>query len=147
MRSETTLIGVVTDTTYTIIGGIPFPSYTQRAITTTQQLENQPEFFGNVSLGYDIGGFSGRISVFHQSEYNLSFSPTGRSDRIIDGYTRLDVALRYKMLNFLSFILNVSNLTNIADEDLIDNKPNGYTLLNTSEQYGLTMDFGVRVDF
>jgi TonB-dependent receptor len=146
VRSETTLIGVTTDTTYTIIGGIPFPTYTQRAITTTQQLENQPEFFGNISLGYDIGGFSGRIAVFHQSQYNLSFTPTGSGDRIIGAYTRLDLALKYKMLGFLSFILNVSNLTNITEDDLIDNRVNGYQLLNTSERYGLTLDFGVRVD-
>jgi len=29
-----------------------------------QKLEGQPEFFGNASLGYDIGGFSVRILSF-----------------------------------------------------------------------------------
>ena len=72
VRSETSLIGAKTDTTFTIIGGIPFPSYTDHAIEYKQQLEEQPEFFGNIALGYDIAGFSGRISVFHQSEYNLT---------------------------------------------------------------------------
>jgi len=148
IRSETTIIGVTTDTTYITVPGIPFPvpQYTERTITTKQDLENQPRFFGNVSLGYDIGGFSGRIAVFHQSEYFRSFSPSGRSDRIVGAYTRLDLAFTYKAWNFLTFLLNVSNLTNIEEEDLIDNKPNGYTLLNTRERYGLTMDFGVRID-
>jgi len=147
IRTETTIIGSTTDTTYVIIGGIPFPEYHVRPITMKQALENQPKFFGNVSLGYDIGGFSGRIAVFHQSEYFSSFSPSGRSDRIIGAFTRLDLALKYKLWNFLTFLLNVSNLTNIDEDDLIDNSVNGYTILNTRERYGITMDFGIRADF
>jgi TonB-dependent receptor len=148
IRSETTIIGVTTDTTYVTVPGfpVPIPEYSERPITMKQELENQPKFFGNLSLGYDIGGFSGRIGVFHQSDYFSSFSPTGRSDRIIGAYTRLDLALKYQAWEFLTFLLNVSNLTNIDEDDLIDNKPNGYTLLNTRERYGITMDFGVRVD-
>ena len=146
VRSETWLIGSTTDTTFTIIGGIPFPSYQERAIEYKQQLEQQPKFFGNISLGYDIGGFSGRISLFHQSEYYSSFSPTGRSDRIIQGYNRLDLTLKQKILEYLSVQLSINNLTNLKDDNLLYNRVNGYKILRTSQQYGLTADLGVRVD-
>ena len=53
VRSETQLIGSTTDTTYDYIPPFPFPfpEYKERAIKYKQQLENQPEFFGNISLG------------------------------------------------------------------------------------------------
>ena len=110
VRSETHLIGSTTDTTYNIIGGIPFPEYHTRAIVYTQQLENQPKFFGNISLGYDIGGFSGRISLFHQSDYYSSFSPTGRGDVIIVGYDRVDLAIKQKITNYLTIMLDINKI-------------------------------------
>lgn len=146
VRSETQLIGSTTDTTYTIIGGIPFPEYKERAIKYKQQLENQPEFFGNISLGYDIGGFSGRLSLFHQSEYFSSFSPNGRNDVLIAGYNRVDLALKQKITDYLTVLLNINNLTNLKDVNQIDNRVNQYILPNTSQQYGLTGEFGVIIE-
>ncbi len=148
VRSETWLIGARTDTIQYYLPGFPLPlyRYEQHPIEVKQQLENQPKFFGNISLGYDIGGFSGRISLFHQSEYNRSFSPTGRGDQIVNGYTRLDIALKQKVTDFLSLMLNVSNLTNIKEENSIYNRVNGYKILNTSERYGMTADLGVKID-
>ncbi len=148
VKSETHLIGSRTDTTYVTTPGVPFPRpvYTEHAIEYKQQLENQPELFGNISLGYDVGGFSGRISLFHQSEYTLSFSPTGRGDRIIGAYTRLDLALKQQVTDYLSVHLNINNLTNLKEENFLDNRVNGYKILRSSELYGLTADLGVRID-
>ncbi|KAB2852284.1 MAG: TonB-dependent receptor, partial [Ignavibacterium sp.] len=148
VRSETHLIGSTTDTVYTTIPGFPFPipSYKERAIEYKQQLEDQPELFGNISLGYDIGGFSGRLSLFYQSEYNDSFSPSGRSDRVIGAYTRVDLALKQKITDYLSVHLNVNNLTNLKEENLLNNRVNEYKILRNSELYGLTADLGVRFD-
>jgi len=146
VRSETYLIGSRTDTIKYFLPqfpGIPFYEYKSRPIQIKQQLEQQPKFFGNISLGYDIDGFSGRISVFHQSEYNLSFTPDGRGDQIVNSFTRLDLALKQKVTENISFLLNVSNLTNIKESNSIYNRVNGYKILNTSEQYGITADFGV----
>lgn len=151
VKSETTLIGVVTDTTYTQVEILPGvfiqnPEYSQRPVEVTQQLEEQPELYGNVGLGYDDGTFSARLSLFHQSEYNLSFSPTGRSDRIQGSFTKLDFIMKYKFTDYLSMHLNVNNLTNATEEDFLDDKINNYRLLRRSERYGLTANLGVRVD-
>ena len=147
VRSETHLIGSTTDTTYTIIAGFPpLPVYSERAIEYKQPLENQPKFFGNISLGYDIGGFSGRISLFHQSEYFSSFSPQGLGDVIVAGYDRVDLALKQKITDYLTIMLDINNLTNLKDENKIDDRVNQYTIPNTSQRYGLTGDLGVRID-
>jgi outer membrane receptor protein involved in Fe transport len=108
-------------------------------------LENQPEFYGNISLGYDIGGFSGRISLFHQSEYNLSFTPSGRGDLIVDPFTRLDLALKQQVTDYLSVMLNISNLTNVKEGNSINNRVNGYKISNINERYGMTVDLGVKL--
>lgn len=151
VRSETWLIGSKVDTTYVekeIMPGvnIKVPQYSEHAIEVKQQLENQPEFFGNIALGYDIGSISARISLFHQSEYNLSFTPSGRGDIVINPFTRLDFALKYQFNENIAVLLNVNNLTNIKEENLIYNRVNNYKILNTSERYGLTADLGVKID-
>jgi TonB-dependent receptor len=148
VKSETWLIGARTDTTYVQVLPPPFPKtpkYTEVPIQTKQQLENQPRFYGNIALGYDLGGFSGRISVFHQSEYNRSFTPSGRGDQITKSYTRVDLALKQELFGYLSVILNVNNLTNIREDRLIYNRVNGYKILNISELYGMTADLGVKI--
>lgn len=148
VRSETWLIAAKTDTIKYTLPGFPFPfyKYEDRPVQIKQQLENQPKFFGNISLGYDIGGFSARISLFHQSEYNLSFTPSGRGDQIVNAFNRLDLALKQQVTDYLSVLLNISNLTNTKEENSIYNRVNGYKILNTSERYGLTADLGVKLD-
>ncbi len=151
VKSETTLIGVVTDTTYTEVEILPGviilnPEYSQRPVETKQRLEEQPELFGNVSLGYDDGAFSVRLSFFHQTEYNMSFSPDGRSDRINGSFTKLDMIMKYQFTDNISVQLNANNLTNLEEEDFLDDKVNGYKIPRNSSRYGLTADLGIRID-
>ena len=148
VRSETHLIATTIDTTFVTIPGFPFPvpQYSDRVIDRKQQLEEQPDFYANISLGYDLEGFSGRISLFHQSEYNLRFTASGRSDQIVNPFTRLDLALKYKFTDYLSLLFSVNNLTNIKEGNSINNRVNGYTILDTEERYGLTADLGVKLE-
>jgi TonB-dependent receptor len=110
-----------------------------------QKLQGQPEFFGNVALGYDIGGFSGRVSLFYQSEYNSSFSATGRGDGITAEFTKIDIALKQELFDFLAVMLNLNNITNVKEETITANRITGWQLLNTSQTYGFTADLGVRI--
>lgn len=148
VQSETTLIGSAIDTVY-----VPDPilgeraEYQIRATNYTQDMEDQPELFGNVSLGYDIGGFSGRVSLFHQSEYYRTYSPSGRNDRIEGSYTKLDVAVKYKINENIMIVGNVNNLTNITEKNLRHNRVADYKSLRSSERYGITFDVGVQIEF
>jgi TonB-dependent receptor len=152
VRSESIIFGSETVTVIDTTGPIPLPRSRNVLVERTQKLEGMPEFFGNIALGYDIGRFSGRVSVFHQGEHNISYSANGETDLITNAFTRVDLALKQGITNNLAFFLNISNLTNIEDGSAIDNVDveDGQfhrRLFNQSEQYGLTADFGITLTF
>ncbi|MDP2887291.1 MAG: TonB-dependent receptor [Ignavibacteria bacterium] len=126
-------------------------TYTTRAENVLcekkQKLEDQPEFFGNASLGYDIGGFSFRVSVFYQGSFNSSFSSNQRSDGVRDSYTKWDIALKQQITDNISVLLNLNNITNSQEGSSMANRLTGWILQNSSNKYGMTADIGVRVHF
>ena len=111
-----------------------------------QKLQDQPEFFGNVSLGYDIDGFSFRIAAFYQGKYNTSFSSDGRSDGEQDAFTRLDISLKQNITDNISVLLNLNNITNAKEASLYNNRILGIEEPNTDHRFGMTADVGVRVN-
>ncbi|MDZ7336031.1 MAG: TonB-dependent receptor [candidate division KSB1 bacterium] len=147
VRSEAVLYGSRTITYIDSSGLFPLIKSKNILIERKQKLEGMPEFFGNIALGYDIGNFSGRISLFHQGEHNVSYSASGLSDEVTNAFTRVDVALRQKITNSITLVLNLSNLTNVEDGSSIYNRVYDRRLFNESEKYGMTADFGVIVQF
>lgn len=113
--------------------------------TVKRQSEGQPKFYGNVALGYDIGGFSARISVFYQDKYVEQYSERGNADVIVDSFTKWDLALKQAITDYLSFYLNVNNLTNIKETKSRVNNIRLWNLPRNAEFYGTSVDFGVRV--
>jgi TonB-dependent receptor len=146
LRSETHLLRSQVVKGYKVVPPFPFPIETSWNILvdSKEKLEAQPELFGNLALGYDIGGFSARISVFYQGEYNTVLSGDGRSDQVQQSYVRWDFAARQKITDFLSVMLSVNNLTNVEEGDYIDNRIQNWNLADTSEKYGLTAEVGLR---
>jgi outer membrane receptor protein involved in Fe transport len=145
VRSETVTWASRTDSVlYDPPGPLP-PTYRKFNVLVErkQKLEGMPEFFGNVSLGYDFGRFSGRVSVFHQGEHNVSYSAGGFSDEVTMAFTRVDVVIKQGLTNNLFLTFNVSNLTNLEDGSFIRSTVYNRTHFNQSEKYGLTADFGV----
>jgi hypothetical protein len=57
------------------------------------------------------GGFSGRVSLFHKGEHNVSFSAVWFSDQVTKPFTRIDIALKQKVTDYLSLFVNVNNVT------------------------------------
>lgn len=142
VRSETTIYGSRTISYIDSSGIIPLRKSRNILIERTQKLEGMPEFFGNISLGYDYEGFSARFSLFHKGSHNVSFSASGSADQITKPYTRLDIALKQKVTDFLSVFANINNVTNVEDGNELTRRQYGYTLFDRSEKYGLTVDFG-----
>lgn len=149
VRSEAFIWGSKIDSVYYDPPG-PIPGTWKKfnvLVEKKQKLERMPEFFGNISLGYDIGRFSGRLSIFHQGEYNVSYSASGLSDQITNAFTRIDLALKQGITDYLALVLNISNLTNVEDGSSIYNRVYDRRLFNESEKYGLTADFGIIAQF
>lgn len=135
----------LTDTVLT--PGLPFP-----VVKTTTTLMNHlepilgsPQLFGNVIVGYDIGGFSARLSFFAQANYNSSYSIDQRSNGIQDSFERYDLALKQKITKNISIGLDLNNLTNAAEGSSMLNVINGWTLPTYSVEYGRTADLWLRV--
>lgn len=146
VRSETVIYASRTITYIDSSGPFPLPRSTNILIKEKQKLEGMPEFFGNVSLGYDIAGFSARISMFHKGKHNVSFSAAGFNDQITNAFTRFDLALKQRITDYLSVYLNLNNITNIEDGTSLRSRQFDYTLFDQSEKYGLTMDLGITLE-
>ncbi|MGA7160207.1 MAG: TonB-dependent receptor [Bacteroidota bacterium] len=148
-RSETYIIGSETIATSetTIVRNKPVVSsvFHHDAIDLKRESEGQPNFYGNVALGYDIGGFSGRVSVFFQDQYIQSYSQDGQADVYVDPFTKWDLALKQKLNETFSLILNVDNFTNRQETTSFKDNVTPWQIPRTAELYGTTVDFGVRV--
>ena len=145
VRSETYVFGAKIDSVYYDPSGPAPPTW--RYFNTLDErktkLEGQPEFFGNIALGYDIGGFSGRISVFHQAEYNDALRATRQSYTITKAFTRVDLTLKQRITRNFSIFLNANNLTNVEEGNYNYDGLNNIRRFNQSEKYGTTIDFGI----
>lgn len=127
-------------------GQFPLTKSKNILIETEQKLEGMPEFLGNIALGYDIGGFSTRISVFHKGSHNASFSAGGQNDRVTADFTRVDVTVRQRITDYLVVFMNLNNVTNVGDATSIADRKYGISLFDQSEKYGLTADFGITLE-
>ena len=127
-------------------GDFPLTKSKNILVETEQKLEGMPEFFGNIALGFDLGGFSGRLSLFHKGKHNVSFSAGGQSDRVTVAYTRIDLTLKQRITDYLAVFVNVNNVTNIEEGTTVSDRKYGLSLFDQRERYGLTGDFGVTIE-
>jgi TonB-dependent receptor len=148
IRSETWVLSYKTDTSYVLFPGfpVPVPVYKTRLIETKQKLEGQPEFFGNLAVGYDIGGFSGRVSVFYQGEYNRSYSAGRLNDPVVKPFYRWDLSLRQRFTENISVFFSLNNFTSVQEDVNTIDRVNNWEALRSSQQYGMTSELGVRVE-
>ncbi|MCX6120884.1 MAG: TonB-dependent receptor [Ignavibacteriales bacterium] len=114
-------------------------------LLVTRRSENQPEVYGNAALGYDVSGFSARLSVFYQDKYTRQYSGDGSQDNIVESFTKWDLAFKQVISPVLSVFLNINNLSNSKETRSQVDTFMDWSLPNRAELYGTTVDFGVRV--
>lgn len=110
------------------------------------RMPNQPSQIFNITLGYDLGGFSARLSYLYQTDKLTAIGyegviPSPRFSTYSGEYGRLDLTLQQKLFSRLQIFANFNNLNNRADNTYL-----GSDLSNPSyiEYYGFTMDIGFR---
>ena len=132
---------------YVQLPGFPFPSKRTkiRLYETLTRITNSPEFFCNFSVGYDIGGFSGRISYFYQGEYYNGYSGDGYTNNIQKSFGRVDLSLKQELMENLSVGLNINNITNAEEGTYLENTTTGWKLKTSGYHYGTTGDLWLRV--
>lgn len=105
------------------------------------RLIDQPDDILNGSIGYDLGGFSGRVSFLYQGSMVSSIGARVEQDGYTQDYFRIDASFR-QLLPWRGFqiyldINNINQRPDISAQETIG----GFT---SEQYYGLTADLGVR---
>jgi hypothetical protein len=123
---------------------------TQTYKTVERSCEGQPEVYGNAAIGYDIFGFSARLSCFYQDKYVKTYSFNDQQNIYVLPFFKVDLSLKQQITNSVSIFLNINNLNNQAETAVNQNDYTGkgiqvWTNPSTEELYGRTIDLGVRL--
>lgn len=132
---------------YNLPNVLPYKIQEGQLSSRTTVIQGTPKWIYNLSLGYEVGGFSGRVSWYYQP---LSLMVPDRVaptlDQALYGFSKLDAQFSYKIkkIEGLMLYLNLNNLTNTADK-VVNN--NYRDLVTSEERYGSSGDIGVRFKF
>ena len=143
LYSNTTISSFGQDRECIVVSGRP------RCTTTTFTYEREANLIGqaesilNTSLGYDVGGFSARVSASYQGSKITGYSASADKDSYDAGFWRMDAAVKYRFSRRLNVFLNLNNLTNQQDVTYF-RRPRFETNRAT---YGTTATVGVEVTF
>ncbi len=112
--------------------------------TRSGRMPNQPDDVFNFTLGYDVGGFSARLSYVFTDNVLTGVNRTfDELDSYTGAYKRWDFTA-YQQLPWLEgrmqVYLNASNITNTPDRAFISELQK----LSSLEYYGGTVDLGIR---
>ena len=110
-----------------------------------QKITDMPDFFANVILGYDIRGFSFRVSYFYRDGYPV---PLNYNNYQVaeNKFSRLDIAARQQILENISIYLNLNNITNSKEESSSWRVPDIPSQTYQAYGNGFNFDFGVSIE-
>ena len=115
--------------------------------TRVGRMPNQPDDVFNFTLGYDIGGFSARLSYVFTDNVLVGVNRTfDELDSFTGSNKRWDFTAYQKLPwleRRLQVYLNVNNITNTPDRAFTSELQK----LSSVEYYGRTVDVGVRYKF
>ncbi|HVO75865.1 MAG TPA: TonB-dependent receptor [Ignavibacteriaceae bacterium] len=110
------------------------------------RIPDQPANILNITLGYDIYGFSARLSYLYQENKSTGIGysgvyPSTLVSTYTGAYARWDLSLQQKINTNLLIYIHLNNLNARPDRSFT-----GSGLVNPQyfEYYGFTMDVGVR---
>jgi len=110
----------------------------------------------NLSIGYERGGFSARVSMLYQGESLFvneepdmgrlapSIGTTPDKDNYVGPSTRWDLVVKQKIKDFQVF-LYVNNFTNVKEQNFLSGSVK--RLMTSNFVYGMTIDVGVTYKF
>jgi TonB-dependent receptor len=108
----------------------------------TTRLLNQPNDILNLAFGYDLGGFSARLSLLYQD--NIFKQPDFWMQNRInsDKFVRWDLSVKQELPWYsIQVYFNLNNITGENDVDI--NQKNNFPA--REQRYGMTADLGIRL--
>ena len=122
------------------------PVFEKFVVKKTREIDmpGQPPLIFNLSIGYDLKGFSGRISGNYQSDYLVGAGQSEIQDTNSGEFWRWDLALKQKINDNLVAHFSISNLTGMR-EQTYRNYEQRYP--RSISHYGAITNFGIRYTF
>lgn len=122
------------------------PVFEKFLVKKTREIDmpGQPPLIFNMSIGYDIKGFSGRISGNYQSEYLVGAGQSEIQDTNNGEFWRWDLALKQRINDNMVVHFSVSNLSGMREQTY-----RNYQLQypRSISHYGAITNFGIRYTF
>lgn len=121
------------------------PPFTSSRIDTFRigPMPNQASDIANVAIGYDLKGFSARLSMLYQGKTLRSLGNREEIDGYTDDLVRWDFMVKQNLNQWLSVFGNWNNITNAADLSYIQ----AVQYVDEREYYGWTADIGLMFKF
>jgi TonB-dependent receptor len=120
---------------YTVVDIFPY----QRKV----KLVGQAAHILNASLGYDVKGFSARVSTSYQGTKLSGYSSSADKDRFNQGFWRFDAAFKQRFGRNFNIFLNLNNLSNQEDVSFFRSE----NFVTAREVYGTTATVGAEIIF
>ena len=123
-----------------------FPNIETVRIDTcrTGRMEDQPSDLFNFSVGYDIKGFSARLSYYYQTNTLTSIGNFEYQDTFSEAYSRWDLNVRQELpWAGLKAFLNITNITDTPDKAYKVEE----TYITNIEYYGMSVALGLQYFF
>ncbi len=121
---------------------IPVFPFLKSTVIDTFRVGPMPDLasdIANLSLGYDQGPFSGRVSMLLQGKTLSYVGVREELDGFTDTYIRWDMTLTYDLSKSMEIFFNLNNLSNRPDESFMQTA----RYPTAREFYGWTSDLGV----
>jgi len=138
VHSETDYPFTVYQTKY--LSTPPYVVTTTTDTIRTERMIGQADQIANLTIGYEKGGFSSRLSMIYQGDVLRSVGLSKADDALDESTVRWDLVVQQHLLNNLSLILQVNNITSQKEKTYLRYKD----LTTRAEDYGMTIDFGVQ---
>lgn len=134
----------------------PYTS-TVRDTVRSGNMPGQVDNLVNLSLGYERGGFSARVSMIYQGvslfvdeEPDMgrlapSVGTTAEKDNFVAATTRWDLVIKQKIKDHFQIFLYVNNISNVKEIAFLAGSVQN--LVTSSFVYGTTVDLGVTYKF
>lgn len=108
-----------------------------------ERMPGQADRIANISVGYEKGGFRGRISLVYQGSYLKTLGTRNELDGYNAAFWRWDFTGSQQIMKGFSLFFNANNISNHAETAFL----NVRSYETKSEVFGWTADFGVRYSF
>lgn len=119
------------------------PPFTPIIIDTVRsgRMPGQADDIANFAIGYEKGGFTGRLSMVYQGKSLQEVGNRSELDGYTDAYIRWDLILQQEIMDDFGIYLNINNLSNTPDKAFLGIK----SFATHKEYFGWTADLGIKI--